>query len=349
MEAFKGIRDDKFIISMKYGESDFFRYIEISDLFVDKTHKKIIELQAKREYEGFGQFPAFVGYEYQKYLKFVSNLPHIVGVKVWAQTGGWSTYKSLTFGKNSSIWNELNVYTIIKMAKYKVSPKKAIKDFWKWKYSKKTNEAQKFLEIINASEELIKNAYYTPSLSSKNFYIKRVMLPSIITPWWQTFAVSDLVRAVFQLKADANDFSKKSEEKINKLLDNLHNEANQIGIDLGFQKDTFSIIFMCKRLLFEPQNKPLKNNLEKKLRRYHKKYEKGYNFEVNYDSNKVRLLFYKFLVRLVVREEKRYRKRDKLLGHPLITRLLIIFKPLIEKGVPSFVNKIGSPIDTFLK
>ncbi|MGD9343724.1 MAG: hypothetical protein PVJ25_06780, partial [Desulfuromonadales bacterium] len=51
-----------FILSMKYGESDFFRYLPLNKLFF-KTHvKKIVELQARREYEGCGEYPSFIGW-----------------------------------------------------------------------------------------------------------------------------------------------------------------------------------------------------------------------------------------------------------------------------------------------
>ena len=55
--VFGDFNSSALIISMKYGESDFFRYLPLNRLFFASDHQKIIEFQARREYEGFGAYP----------------------------------------------------------------------------------------------------------------------------------------------------------------------------------------------------------------------------------------------------------------------------------------------------
>ena len=65
--VFSDVKSENFIVSMKYGEADFFRGLELNRLFWQGNQKKIIELQAKREYEGFGELPFYTGWDYEKF------------------------------------------------------------------------------------------------------------------------------------------------------------------------------------------------------------------------------------------------------------------------------------------
>jgi len=64
-KAFGGLESDALILSLKYGESDFFRYLPINPLFFRSRHRKMLEWQARREYEGFGSYPSFTGWDYE--------------------------------------------------------------------------------------------------------------------------------------------------------------------------------------------------------------------------------------------------------------------------------------------
>jgi alpha-glucuronidase len=59
--AFRPLSSPQLILSMKYGETDFFRFLPLNPLFYRGPQRKLIEFQARREYEGFGEFPAFTG------------------------------------------------------------------------------------------------------------------------------------------------------------------------------------------------------------------------------------------------------------------------------------------------
>jgi alpha-glucuronidase len=66
-QVFGSLRSPQLIISMKYGESDFFRFLPLNAHFYRGAHKKLIEFQTRREYEGFGEYPTFVGWQYECY------------------------------------------------------------------------------------------------------------------------------------------------------------------------------------------------------------------------------------------------------------------------------------------
>src|SRR3989344_9621850 len=56
-KVFKGIKSRNLVISIKYGESDFFRNLELNPLFGVHGYNLIVELQTRREYDGFGELP----------------------------------------------------------------------------------------------------------------------------------------------------------------------------------------------------------------------------------------------------------------------------------------------------
>ena len=65
----EGISSPAFILSMKYGESDFFRYLPLNPQFFATKVQKMIELQARREYEGCGEYPSFIGGDCEHYAR----------------------------------------------------------------------------------------------------------------------------------------------------------------------------------------------------------------------------------------------------------------------------------------
>ncbi|MBD3317880.1 MAG: glycosyl hydrolase family 67, partial [Chitinivibrionales bacterium] len=81
--VFRGIESESLVVSQKYGEADFFRYLNLNPLFYYGSHQKIIELQARREYEGFGEFPSYIGPDCERYSRYSSMCENLIGISVW--------------------------------------------------------------------------------------------------------------------------------------------------------------------------------------------------------------------------------------------------------------------------
>ena len=65
--VFEGITSPALVVSMKYGESDFFRYLPLNRNFFRTPLAKIVELQSRREYEGCGEYPNFTGWLHERF------------------------------------------------------------------------------------------------------------------------------------------------------------------------------------------------------------------------------------------------------------------------------------------
>ena len=57
------------IVSTKYTAGDFFSYLPLNPTLMSGRHRRLVELQARPEFEGFGAFPDFLGEEYARALR----------------------------------------------------------------------------------------------------------------------------------------------------------------------------------------------------------------------------------------------------------------------------------------
>jgi hypothetical protein len=84
-----GIYSDNLIISTKLTKGDFWNSVPYNPTLYSGRHKRIVELQARREFEAFNVIPNYVAPDYQDaLLGFMERNPNIVGVWVWTQAGG---------------------------------------------------------------------------------------------------------------------------------------------------------------------------------------------------------------------------------------------------------------------
>ena len=127
--ALRGIQSRHFILSMKYGESDFFRYLPLNRHFFRLDLQKIIELQARREYEGAGEYPSFIGWDCERYVRELAGARGVVGLSVWCQTGGWHAFRRLAFLEFEAVWIDLNAAVAVRIIKNRDSVDEAVAFF----------------------------------------------------------------------------------------------------------------------------------------------------------------------------------------------------------------------------
>jgi hypothetical protein len=108
-----GIESDHLVVSTKYCSGDFYSWLPFNPTLYQGEQRRIVELQAKREYEGFGAIPNFVGPLHQSALQSIlEKNPRLEGVWVWTQYGGPLRAGPLIiypfYGFN--VINDVNVY-----------------------------------------------------------------------------------------------------------------------------------------------------------------------------------------------------------------------------------------------
>ena len=103
------------ILSFRYSEVGDYRYTSLNRNFLATDLPKIVELPARREHEGCGEFPGFVGHDYEKYAIELRGVPHMLGVAVTCQTGGKSKFRRRAFIDEDAIWTDINAFVILRL------------------------------------------------------------------------------------------------------------------------------------------------------------------------------------------------------------------------------------------
>ncbi|WP_375385435.1 hypothetical protein [uncultured Microbacterium sp.] len=84
-----GIDSPALIVSTKYTLGDFYSWVPLNDTLEQGSQRRIIEFQARREFEAFGSFPNDLGPQYQWAIqKLLAANPKIEGIWNWTQDGG---------------------------------------------------------------------------------------------------------------------------------------------------------------------------------------------------------------------------------------------------------------------
>ncbi|MCG8570280.1 MAG: glycosyl hydrolase family 67 [Spirochaetes bacterium] len=341
-QTFSGCESDHFIISMKYGESDFFRFLDINPLFFEGPHRKLIELQTRREYEGFGEYPSFVGWDYRYYFNRLKNKANLVGIHVWCQTGGWGTCRNFTFLKKTSFWNELNTFITIRIFQDDMLVKDGIKEFCQ---GKKSNELVKFLKL---SDQLVKQVLYDPKFNQQKYYLNRLRIPPNLHIFWNNVTVTHLFASFYQVfcpdKAGAimaADQAFQKMRKMRKLALKL-----KLPYDYQFHRDTFRILTLARRYIYGDHSDQLVQKIEKLMSHYRQMYPDGYQFTFTENLDQPNFWF-RILIRLAVRKKPGYRFIDRLIYHPFSARLILSFYYHFKKEFPDFMNKQAMPVESF--
>lgn len=77
------------VVSTKYTAGDFFSYLPINATLLTGRHRRLVEFQARPEFEGFGAFPDFLGEDWARALRTIrATNPHLAGTYIYSQAGG---------------------------------------------------------------------------------------------------------------------------------------------------------------------------------------------------------------------------------------------------------------------
>lgn len=346
-DVFRNIRSQSLIISMKYGEGDFFRYLPLNPLFLEDDRPKLIELQARREYEGFGEFPSFIGWSYDRYRNQLKNAKNMVGLSVWTQTGGWSSFRNFTFLKHSSYWNELNTFVALKLFTKDWSVEKCVRRFFG------NSNSDEFLHFLKLSDRVIEDLLYDPEFARNTYYLHRVRIPPLLHVTWDRVTISDPFRFLYSALSKNGMYSIRQGEAAFLLLEEMRQiaEALKLPYEFEFQRDTFYLLLLCRRLLYltDPrQSDPIFQEAIETAKVYARQYSNAYQFHILAQRKKIGF-FARTMLKLFVRRQSSYRILDKLLFHPALRFVYYLIYLRIRRRLPSFLNQQAMPVRELLR
>ncbi|MBD3346869.1 MAG: glycosyl hydrolase family 67 [Chitinivibrionales bacterium] len=338
--VFDKITSKNFVISLKYGDTDFHRHLHLSPLFFESSHKKIIELQTRREYEGFGEFPSFVGFDYEKYYSQLSSCNSLIGIYAWCQTGGWSRFTRLSFQNKSSLWNELNTNAAIDIFRCGKSAEKAVEDFASRYFP--DNDPSLLLRLVKLSDIVVKDLWYLPEYSRRTLYFRRIRIPPLFWVFWDTIIINHFVRKILRRFVHNRDEAIKEGYRALYKIKEIRRLGMQLGMDeqmFDFYFDTFEILALAREYFLGPWSPGLNIKIEKIIEHYERKYPSGFKIEKDFSPLTIRSFIIKAVFRMCLRPHAHYRPIDKF----FLIKFTGWFYPLIKNiqhhRFPEFADK----------
>lgn len=345
--VFAGIASPALVLSLKYGEADFFRYLPLNPLFFRGPQPKLIELQCRREYEGMGEFPAFAGWLYERYLQELTtggaNLRGVFAV----QGGGWAPFRGMPFAGDGSLWNELNLATVARLA-HGQSVAASIDAFCA---ERGIADAAAFRDLLRLADDAIGEGLYIREFAERPLYFRRVRIPPLLWVFWRHVSTGGLValvhRALVRDPARAVEEGYRAAEAVERTIA----LARGLGLDeapLRFQLATFRLLALHREVLLGVADAGTRGRIEAALSEYRSRYPGGYRFDEAKPMS-VSSAAAAVVLRVLLRPRRGYRPADHLHLNRPVSRLLAGVARQCSGIMPAFAGRVGMSPETLLR
>ncbi|MEM9598182.1 MAG: hypothetical protein AAGD06_28220 [Acidobacteriota bacterium] len=349
--TFGGLDSPNLVISMKPGESDFFRFLPLNKLFFRSDHAKIFEIQARREYEGCGEYPSFIGWDLEAHRESLRGARNVVGVSVWCQTGGWTKFRRLTYVRRSSVWNEINVEVALALFRDRASTEDAIAAFHRRRAL--PGAAADLVELLRLSDEVIKELLYIDDFARQKVFFRRLRIPPLLAVYWDRILINHPMRKFLRcFVEDAEATIRQGYGALDKIRC-MRELADGLGLpveDLDYQLQTFEILAVAREYYFGPYDEQLAERLFALRRSYKDRSRKPrYTVHLDFSTAPFKRTHLRLLLAVLARRQRGYRILDRV----ITVRLLAVVYPLVRrwdsKLVPKFARKQAMGIDTIFR
>lgn len=327
----RGIDSPALMLSMKYGESDFFRHLKLNKQFFLTKVPKLIELQTKREYEGSGEYPSFVGYDYERYLQDLEGAENMAGALVWCQNGGWTCFRRLSYLEPGGVWNELNTFVTLRMIRDRIRVEEAVEAYVRERLPEAP--VASLLELLRCSDEAIKDLMYIEEFARQPIYFRRARIPPQMMVYWDHIFVNHTLRKVLRCFVTDPRATVRLGQAALKKIGYMMPLAETCGLpaeDIEFMYDSFEILSAAHEYTLLPHRPEHLEKLRELKKAYKKRWTHRYRYAVKLDFERQRLprARFRLLMQMVFRQERDYRRLDKILTVWLLGKLY----PLLRLG-----------------
>ncbi len=350
-QTFAGITSPALIVSMKYGESDFFRYLPLNRHFFRLELPTIVEFQARREYEGAGEYPSFVGWDVQQYAQQLTGAKHLAGFSVWCQTGGWHGFRRLAFLQPEGFWIELNARVIARIMQQGGNVETIVADF--------VGEAHAAdaLEFLRLADTAVKQILYIEDFARQKLFFRRVRIPPLLHVFWDCVFFNDATRRLLgHLVRDPENALRSGEAAFGNFPRMLELAA-RLGWpvdDVEFMRDTYGILLLARRYYFGPADPELERRiLEAKAAyklRWPRPQRQRYRLRTSFEPMPVKVRTMRWLLALVLRRQRGYRPvLDHLFTLRVLSWIYRLFRARHEEALPKLARETAMGVDSLFR
>jgi len=349
-----GLTSPALIVSMKHGESDFFRYLPLNRNFFRTKVAKIIELQTRREYEGCGEYPAFIGWEYERYAQELRQAENVVGCMIWCQTGGWVPFRRLAFIDGTAVWTELNTFVTLRLFKDQMLVEDAVRE-----YAARIHcpDERALLELLRLSDEVIRELLYIEEFARQKLFFRRVRIPPLLQVYWHNIFISHSVRRVLRFFVQDPEGSLRAATRSLERIIQMKTLAAQAGMPVGdieFMHATFQLLALAREYCFGSDDAALLERVRTAKQAYKLKYPKSgprYRYRVKLDFTPL-LLQPRYLawgLQLLFRRQRGYRIVDRLVTLHLLSMIYRVIAKRRPGWIPKFARESAMGVDAVFR
>lgn len=351
--AFGGVDSPSLILSMKYGESDFFRYLPVNKLFFRSAHRKVVEFQTRREYEGFGQYPSFVGWDYEHILRELSAATNLVGAMVWCQTGGWSGVRRRTFIDPDAVWNELNTVATAKLLNGCGSTEEALTEISRELALPGSEPASRLITLMRLSDEVVKTLLYNETYARRKLFFRRVRVPPLISVYWDHIIITHSMRKLMRCLVPDGDAQISQARAALAKIRRMEALAVSMGLpaaDIAYQYDTFRIMAVARTYYFQPFSRDIARQLMELRRAYQRQHAPPrYTIVLDFTRFRMPRARLHWILSLTLRDKRGYRAIDRIVFIRLMALLAPFARLLTRRLLPAFADRQAMGIETLFK
>lgn len=351
-QTLQGIDSPAFIVSMKHGESDFFRYLPLNRAFFRVSQKKLIEFQARREYEGAGEYPSFIGRDCERFARELANATNMAGISVWCQTGGWHRFRRLAFLEeaNRDAWIRLNTAAAIGVFKDGKSVETIIGDFMG------RDHAPAVLELLRHADTVVHELLYIEEFARQKLFFRRVRVPPILHMVWDSIFINHGIRKLVSHFVTDPERALRAGEAAAELFPRMQELAASAGLpadDIEHMRDAFGLILLARRYYFLPFDDALAAEIRAAKKRYKKRWPKGsrqrYRIVTSFEPFHLKRRTIAWLIRLTIRKQRGYRLYDHFFTLGLLGYAYRIFRARAPQSMPKFMRESAMGVDVLFK
>ena len=349
-----GLESNALIVSMKYGESDFFRYLPLNQNFFRTKVAKIIELQTRREYEGCGEYPSFVGWEYERYAQELRHAENVVGCMVWCQTGGWVPFRRLAYVDGTAVWTELNTFVTLRLFKDGALVEDAVHE-----YAQRTHcpDGRAMVELLRLSDEVIRDLLYVEEFARQKLFFRRVRIPPVLHVYWHNIFVSHSVRRMLRYFVQDPEGCLRAATRSLERLGQMKSLAAQAGLpvaDIEYMEDTFRLLALAREYSFGNDDEAMMDRVRAAKKAYKAKYPKNgprYRYRVKLDFSPLLLQprYLRWGLKLLFRSQRGYRLVDRLITLHLLSMIYRVISRRRPHWVPAFARESAMGVDAVFR
>ena len=350
----KGIRSKALILSFKHGDSDFFRYLPLSEVLAKTKQAKIIEFQGRREYEGAGEYPSFIGWDCECFQKELAEDKNLVGFSMWCQTGGWHGFSRRPFvterATDEEVWIALNCVSAVGTFRYKRSCEESIEGYLGEKRAKAA------IQLLRLSDTVIHRLLYIPSFAREELFFRRVRIPPLFHVYWDCIFCTSSVRKLMRCFVPDHEEALRDVEEVLPLFEEMKALAGQALLpvrDIEFMQDTFTLMALARSYYFRAWNPEIVAAIKEAKDKYKEKWPRSersrYRIKTDFEPFRVKRRTIGFASRFLLRKRRGYRLWDHLVVLSLLSFAYRIVGRHGEKVLPKFVRKSAMGIESVMR